>query len=112
MSRLPDLDEFLNNYRGQEWTLGNDTDCETCGISFNEARFDPDFNGDNHWCFDYNVGCHNGESLYWSDEDREEKLTNMFAYLNTFPGWNKDAEEYVRNMIKEYDDARSKNTNS
>ena len=112
MSRIPDLDEFLNNYRGQEWTLGNDTNCETCGISFNEARFDPDFNGINRWSFDYNVGCYNGASLFWSDEGREDRLNAMFEYLNTFPGWNKDAEDYVRNMIKESDDARSKDTNS
>lgn len=106
MSRLPDLDEFLNNYRGQEWTLGNDTDCETCGISWNEARFDPDFNGDNHWSFDYNVGCYNGASLFWSDEGREEKLVDMFEYLNTFPGWPEDGEKIVREMIEEYDRLR------
>lgn len=112
MSRVPDIDYELDDYEIKSWTLGNDTDCETCGMSWNEAEFDPHFNGENKWSFHYRVGCFDGASLFSSDEDREEKLEEMFADLNTFPGWPEDGEKVVRKMIKEYDDARSKNTNS
>lgn len=106
MSRIPDIDEYLNSYRGQEWELGNDTDCETCGMSWNRAQFDPDFSGENEWSFHYSVGCYNGASLYWYDEDREEKLKEMFDDLNTFPGWPGDGEKIIRKMIEECDRLR------
>ena len=106
VSRLPDLDWEDDEYRGVSWPLGNDTDCETCGITWNEAEFDPDFQGLNEWSFHYRVGCYSGAGVHYSSENREEELKEMFKDLKTFPGWGKDAEKYVRNMIKECDDAR------
>jgi len=107
VSRLPDLDWEDYEYRGVFWDLGNDTDCDTCGITWNQAEFDPDFQGLNKWSFSYNTGCYHGDSLHYDDENTDQRLAEMFEYLKTFPGWNKDAEKYVRNMIKECDDARS-----
>lgn len=106
MSRIPDIDEFLgDDYDTKSWTLGNDTDCETCGMSWNEAEFDPHFSGENQWSFHYRVGCYSGASLFWYDEDREEKLKEMFTDLRTFPGWPRRGEVIVREMIEECDKA-------
>lgn len=112
MSRIPDIDyELDDDYEIRSWTLGNDTDCETCGMSWNEAEFDPHFSGKNEWSFHYRVGCYSGASLYWSDENREDKLQEMFAHLNTFPGWPRREDLLVREMIEECDEARQKTAN-
>jgi hypothetical protein len=106
VSRIPDIDWGLDGYRGVSWDLGNDTDCETCGITWNRAEFDPDFQGLNKWSFNYNTGCYHGDSLHYDDENTEQRLAEMFKYLRTFPGWPHEQEGNIRNMIKECDKAR------
>lgn len=105
MSRVPDLDEFLDD-DGKSWDLGNDYDCDTCGISWNEAEFDPHFSDWNEWMFSYRVGCTGGDSVMWNAENREEKLNEMFKELRTYPGWPRREEAVVREMIEECDQAR------
>ena len=103
------MDDILDDgYEVESWVLGNDIDCETCGTSWNEAEFDPHFSGRNNWSFHYRVGCYNGDSLMWEDENREERLSEMFEYLNTFPGWSKEAENTVRGMIEKCESERNK----
>ena len=106
MSRIPDIDWGNDGYRGVSWNLGNDIDCETCGISWNQAEFDPDFQGENKWSFNYNVGCYGGASVHYDSENREEELKEMFKDLRTFPGWPHEQEGNIRNMIRECDNAR------
>ena len=106
MARIPDIDWEDGGYRGVSWMLGNDIDCDTCGISYNEVEFDPDFQGLNKWSFNYHVGCYSGDSLHYNDENREQRLAEMFEYLRAFPGWPHEQEANIRNMIKECDNAR------
>jgi hypothetical protein len=94
-------------YDTTSWMLGDDSDCDTCGWSYNEAEFDPHFSDENEWSFHYRVGCYSGDSVSWYDDNREEKLAEMFDHLSIFSGWSRDNEKVVRNMIKECDDARS-----
>ena len=107
MSRIPDLDEFLeDDYDTKSWLLGNDTDCDTCGMSWNEAEFDPHFHDDNEWELYYRVGCYGGDRVAWNSENREEKLKEMFKELRTYPGWPRMEEVIVREMIEECDRLR------
>jgi len=85
--------------RDLSWSLGDDSDCETCGITYNEARFDPDFHDDNKWEFSCRVGCYGGQSVSYSTENREHELNEIFEYLSDFPEWYKEDETTVRNMI-------------
>ncbi len=95
-----------DEYRGQSWSLGDDTDCDTCGLSWNEAEFDPDFSDTNEWSFHYRVGCYGGDGVDYYSENREEKLKEMFADLRTYPGWPRRQENIIREMIEECDKAR------
>jgi len=96
-----------DEYRGQEWSLGDDSDCDTCGWSYNTAEFDPDWNDKNAWMFRYSVGCYGGASLSCNDEDREEKLSDMFKHLRQYPGWNRRLDVTIRNWIDKCDEARN-----
>lgn len=89
------------------WMLGNDSDCETCGWSFNEASFDPHFHDDHAWEFWYRVGCYGGDSVSWNSDNREEKLNEIFKELRTYPGWPRREEVVVREMIEECDRLRN-----
>lgn len=101
---IPDIDYDLDDdYEIKSWMLGNDTDCDTCGMSWNEAQFDPHFSGQNRWSFHYRVGCYSGDSVFWDMDGREEKLEEMFADLRTYPGWPRREEAIVREMIEECD---------
>jgi hypothetical protein len=112
MGRLTDLDEFLDDgYDTKSWDLGNDYDCENCGISWNEAEFDSHFHDENQWEFWYRVGCYGGDAVSWNSDNREEKLDEMFEELRTYPGWPRKGEVIVREMIEVCDEARQKTTN-
>jgi hypothetical protein len=87
--------------RDLSWSLGDDSDCDTCGRSWNEAQFMPDFHDDNKWDFSYRVGCYGGISVSYSTENREQELNGIFEQLSDFSGWSKEDETTVRNMIRE-----------
>lgn len=109
MGRITDIDELLEDDSGiKSWMLGNDIDCEACGTSWNEAEFDPHFLDENKWSFHYRVGCYSGDSLMWEDDNREEKLNQMFEHLSDFPGWSIEAEQTVRKMIDMCDRDRNR----
>lgn len=87
--------------RSVSWSLGDDYDCDTCGFTWNEAEFDPDWHDPNQWEFSYRVGCYGGDSISFNTEGREEKLKEMFLHLREYPGWNLEAESKVIQLIKE-----------
>jgi hypothetical protein len=87
--------------RDLHWWLGDDTDCETCGVSWNEAQFMPDAHDDNKWEFMYREGCYGGKGVSYDTENREQELNEIFEQLSDFTGWSKEDEATVRNMIME-----------
>ena len=91
--------------RSISWSLGDDSDCDTCGFTWNEATFDPDWHDPNEWEFSYRVGCYGGDSLSHYSEDREEKLKEMFDHLRGYPGWSREIEKTVLKMIEDCDAA-------
>lgn len=95
-----------DEYRGKDWSLGNDDYCDTCGSSWNMAEFDPDWHDPNAWMFGYRVGCYGGDSISYFDENREEKLDEMFKYLRNYPGWPRRLDVVIREWIEECDKAR------
>lgn len=110
MGRLTDLDKFLDDgYDTKSWTLGNDYSCDTCGMSWNEAEFDPHFHDKNQWEFYYRVGCYGGDSVSWNSDNREERLGKMFNDLKRYPKWSRKKDAVVREMIEVCDRLREQN---
>ena len=99
-------EEYEDEYRGKEWSLGNDDYCDTCGSSWNMAEFDPHWHDDYAWEFGYRVGCYGGNSVSYDSDNREEKLNEIFKELRTYPGWPRREEIIVREMIEECDRLR------
>jgi hypothetical protein len=93
--------EMAEEDRDLSWSLGDDSDCDVCGGSWNEAEFMPDFHDDNKWEFRYGVGCYGGKSVSYDTEKREQELNEIFEQLSDFPEWKKEYEATVRNMIME-----------
>ena len=91
------------------WSLGNDFDCETCGMTWNEATFYHDWHDPNQWEFSYRVGCYGGDSVSYNSENKEDKLNEMFKHLREYPGWARRLDLIVRDMIEECDLARKNN---
>jgi hypothetical protein len=109
LSKITDIDEPLDDgYDIKSWLIGNDSDCDTCGWSYNEAEFDPHFHDENKWQFWYRAGCYGGNSVSFDDDNREQKLNQMFEDLKTYPGWPRRADVLVRKMIEVCDKLREK----
>jgi hypothetical protein len=77
------------------WELGDDLDCESCGMSWNHAEFIPDFDGISKWRFSYSLGCYSGEAVQHGESDIEARLENFFVLLRGYPGWENDYEKVI-----------------
>ena len=90
-------EEFEKNPTFYFWLeLGDDTDCETCGYSNNEAALTISAK---EFEFIYHVGCTGGDSIYGSQENVKENLEDMFKHLRTFPNWNQHFEDKISSEI-------------
>ncbi len=78
--------------------LNDDTNCESCGPSWNEAKFFQ-WSKDGEWMFQYSVGCYGGDSVTSHDENAMGKLDEMVKHLRTFSGWTMDEERRLRKFI-------------
>lgn len=94
---VPNPTELVN--RSILWEVGDDFDCETCGFSWNRAEFAPNSEGTNKWRFSYNLGCYNGNSISYENEDIEAGLTLMFEVLQNYPNWGYACEQNIREEI-------------
>jgi hypothetical protein len=79
--------------------LGDDYDCDTCGVTYNEAELEID---DESLTFSYRVGCYGGESARISEKDFDSTLEKMFGVLNNFPNWNKEFENKVKEEVNNW----------
>jgi hypothetical protein len=85
------------------WEIGKDYDCESCGLTWNNALFSytPE---DKVWRFSYTEGCYGGAEVASTDFDCETRLEELFIILKEFPEWSKDYELEVRKAIGEIND--------
>lgn len=92
--------EYDDEYPEQIFSvlLGDDIDCETCGWSFNEAKFFQ-WSKDGEWMFQYSVGCYGGDSVTSHEENAMEKLEEIIKHLRTFSGWTIDEERRLRKFV-------------
>jgi len=80
------------------WSLGDDSDCESCGWSWNELEFSIE-DEYNEWNAQARVGCYGGEQIdrYSTEEDRAD----FYQFLNTFPGWGEAEMAELLRLIAE-----------
>lgn len=81
--------------------LGNDYDCDTCGYTWNSARFDPDWDDDGSgtWMFTVRVGCYGGEHVSSTDPDALATLEELFAMCREYPDWSDSDEQTIRDHL-------------
>lgn len=93
---MTDEEDFYYNI-----SLGDDYDCETCGYTWNELRFeewDPD---DKTYILQMSVGCYGGASAISSEEDFTKQVDDIIESAHRYPGFNDELEAELRNLIKE-----------
>lgn len=82
-------------------SLGDDYDCDTCGYTWNTARFDPDWDGDGSgtWMFTLSVGCYDGESVSSTTPDALSKLDELLTQCRAYPRWTEADEQLIRGHL-------------
>jgi hypothetical protein len=80
-------------------TLGDDYDCETCGITYNEAELE--VNADN-LVFSYRVGCYSGDTINILHQDFDLALEKAIETLKNFSNWNKEFENKVKEEVNNW----------
>ena len=83
------------------WYLGDDYDCDTCGMSWNMVRFELWDEDENVWQLYMSVGCYGGESTMSYDEDFAKRAEEIIADCLTYPGFDQECADGLRMRIKE-----------
>ena len=81
------------------WMLGGDYDCDTCGFTWNNLRFEEW--DDNLWHLSMSVGCYGGESVFSNDPAFKEKAAWIIADCSTYENFSESDADYLRKLIKE-----------
>ena len=94
-----DLDEQDPTETIFEVLLGDDYDCETCGMTWNEAFLYRNWNDDGDWYFGYRAGCYGGNSVLSGEENALDKVDEIVKELREFPNWTIHQESVLRKFI-------------
>lgn len=78
-----------------EWFLGDDIDCDLCGLSFNTLRLEID-NQFKDWRIYTRVGCYDGEEVKFGDSKTPDDFLDR--YLD-FAGMSIDIKIDIINKI-------------
>jgi hypothetical protein len=100
MDRLPNTPDALLTDEYQV-SLGDDSDCETCGWSYNSANFYPTFDDDvpGSWMFTVSVGCYGASSAAWDSDDPHAQLEEAFTVCRGYEQWNARHEQVIRDHL-------------
>lgn len=80
----------LSNDFGEEyfqWDLGDNYDCETCGVTWNRVELDLDEDRKG-WSISIYTGCYNSETIDSRDSGLDEKLKALYKRLYMFSGFD------------------------
>lgn len=81
------------------WSLGEDSDCETCGHTNNEVGLDLWDEEKNVWRLYLRVGCYGGESVLSSDPDWKSKVDSILMEASWYEGFNEDSAKELRGKL-------------
>lgn len=81
--------------------LGDDTDCETCGTSYNEVEAWLD---EDEWVVTLRYGCYGGKTVRGlptlvKDKDSRRELKDLFYRARSFPMWSKANERAIKSLL-------------
>lgn len=83
------------------WMLGDDYDCDTCGYTWNEVRFENWDEDENIWQLWMSVGCYGGEAVFSNDEKFAIKADAIINDCLTYELFTDEYAENLRKIIKE-----------
>jgi len=81
------------------WMLGDDSDCDTCGWTWNTLRLEEW--DDDLWCVTMHVGCYGGESVMSNDENFAVLANKIIDECRSYENFSESDAEYARKLIKE-----------
>ena len=81
------------------WMLGDDSDCDTCGWTWNSLRLEEW--DDDIWQLVMSVGCYGGESVLTNDPSFKEKAEFIIATCLTYENFSESDADYLHKLIKE-----------
>jgi hypothetical protein len=80
--------------------LGDDSNCETCGWSYNTATLELWDKEEDIWQLSYSVGCYSGEGIMSNEPEWNTKVEKMINHLLTFEYFGKTEEKELRKKLK------------
>lgn len=81
-----------------DWYLGDDYDCETCGTTWNRIELDLD-EDIKSWSVVVHTGCYGVESVSSRDDNAIEKLEALYKHLYLYPGFDSTVGEEITERI-------------
>jgi hypothetical protein len=88
------MDNVINNSLSRYWSLGDDDDCETCGMSYNEIDFS-DYE-DGEYKISTRLYCYGGQEYTF------ENIDQLFLDIADFEEYNEDMKQEILAHIDEF----------
>lgn len=82
-----------------EVSLGDDSDCELCGWSFNELRYAFDLSTGVH-TLEISLGCYGGERF--STDDKTDAVAFIRGYVAEYPGADVELVELAEGINERF----------
>jgi hypothetical protein len=84
----------------REWSLGDNSDCETCGYTYNEVVFQ-DWKDDGQYQLYMSVGCYGGDTYTLDEIDR--LILDIQEYEYYTEGMKKDILSTIKTFKEKYE---------
>ncbi len=93
------LNEAVENYRPLSWSLGDDYDCDTCGMSWNELGLELWDEEAQIWQLYISVGCYGGQGVLSNEEDWDARSEEIVEYALSYSGFTEKDAKKLRAML-------------
>lgn len=81
------------------WSLGDDSDCDTCGWSYNELGLELWDEEEGVWQLYISVGCYSGQGVLSSEEDWDSKVAEIIKDALNYSGFTKSDAKKLQKKI-------------
>jgi hypothetical protein len=82
------------------WPLGDNSDCELCGFTWNEIGLECWDENENIWQLYIRVGCYEGDSVMSNAPEWEAKSVDIIEQALMYSEFNEQEANHLRNKLK------------
>ena len=82
------------------WPLGDNSDCDLCGFTWNEVGLDLWDEEENIWQLNIRVGCYEGDSVMSDSPEWDAKSADIIEQALMYSEFNEKEADHLQDKLK------------